>query len=296
LPVFYQKRFSDEEGVWLYDLETKVGKRLPPKAVLAIEDFNTIDAGQGPIDDVEKGLGRIDSEGATALRRIEEGFWPAFGEVRQALSMFMAFQVTRGPGFRDQMDDFAHEVGSLMMKVKASRPQGVKRDLRERLGRDPTENEMAAELKLLKNFGEKYRIRQTRDSHVHTMLGVQRSGEIAEILFRRTWTLEVSATLEFITSDSPLTLWSPDVGPFHGIGVATAEEVRFPLNSRQCLVMRHPWMPAPDVEDVSVQRVLEINARTLLHSRRFAVSKSEISDVPDRIPKKLGIEVLSGRV
>jgi len=118
----------------MHDLKQNDAKRLHPRAALAIENFNTIETEKGPSDAVERGLAEIDDEGATALRRVEQGSWPAFGEVRQALSMFIAFQLTRGPGFRAQMDHYAHEITSLMMKVQATRPASVRRKFRGAAG------------------------------------------------------------------------------------------------------------------------------------------------------------------
>ena len=280
LPVFYQRRFTDSQGLlWMHDLEQNEPKHLHPRAALAIENFNTIETDEGPSDAVERGLAEIDNEGATALRRIEQGFWPAFGAVRQALSMFIAFQLTRGPGFRMQMDHYAHDITSLMMKVQATRPSSVKRKLRERLGREPTEAEFDEEVKLLRTFGERFKVSNNRQGHVRTMVGVHESGQIASILFRRAWSLETSTSLDFITSDDPVTLWNKNPLPWEGVGVMTADEVRFPLGPGSCLVMHHPWMVVPDRRRVSSKRVVDLNAWTILNAHRFVLARRALTNL-----------------
>ena len=280
----------------MHDLEKGEARKLHPRAAFAIENFNTVETDTGPSDAVERGLADIDNDGATALRRVEQGFWPAFGEVRQALSMFIAFQLTRGPGFRAQMDHYAHEIASLMMKVQATRPAGVRRRLEERLGREPNATELDEELELLQNFGERFKISNSRQAHVRTMIGVHESGQIASLLFRRAWTLETSNSLAFITSDDPVSLWNRNPLPWEGVGVMTADEVRFPLGPRSCLVMHHPWLPVPHSRIVTAERVLEVNAWTILNSYRFVLSKHKLTSLSStkRERRTLQMEQISG--
>lgn len=296
LPVFYQRRFTGRDGlVWMSDLETRSGKRLPPKAALAVEDFNTVETEDGPSDAIERGLAEIDNAAATALRRIDEGFWPAFGEVRGALSMLMAFQLTRGPRFRDQMDHLSNQVAGLMMKAHAARPEGVRRRLVDELGREPTENEVGERIDMLENFDQRFRVSNTRQSHVTTMVDVRQSGEIAEILFRRAWSLEASDSLDFVTCDDPVTLWLAEPSFWDGVGVKTADEIRFPLSPRHCLVMHHPWVPVADWIDVDPARVLQVNASVIANAHRFVLSK-ETTAAPTAGPtrRRPEVEQLSG--
>jgi hypothetical protein len=279
LPVFYQSRFGDSQGlVWRFDLEERAGKRLHPTVSLVIGDFNTIQTDEGLSDDVEKGLAEIDGMAATALRRVDEGFWPVCGETRYAISLFMAFQLTRGPRFRAQMDHFAHEATSLMMKVQASRPDAVRNQLKKRNGKEPSDKEVRQEIEELKTFGDRFKVSQSRQSHVRTMLGVQESGQLASILFKRAWSLEISENLDFITSDDPVVLWKKNLRSWEGIGAATADEVRFPLSPRICLVMHHPWVPVPDEVEVGPRRVLSVNAWTILNANRYVVSKGTMTN------------------
>ncbi len=297
LPVFYQRRFTDPRGLlWMHDLEQNKAKHLHPRAALAIENFNTIETNAGASDAIERGLAEIDGEGATALRRIEQGFWPAFGEVREALSMFIAFQLTRGPGFRAQMDHYTHEITSLMMKVQATRPDSVRRKLHERLGREPTKEEFNEEVKLLRTFGERFKVSNNRQGHVRTMVGVHESGQIASILFRRAWSLESTTSLDFITSDDPVTLWNKNPLPWEGVGVMTADEVRFPLGTGSCLVMHHPWKVVPDRQTVPAERVLELNAWTILNSHRFVLARQALTNLnaAKREKRTLQMEQISG--
>ena|GEM_PF-5807044 len=151
-------------------------------------------------------------------------------------------------------------------------------------------------MKLLQNFGERFKVSNNRQAHVRTMIGVHESGQIASILFRRAWSLETSSSLDFITSDDPVTLWNRNPLPSEGVGVMTADEIRFPLGPRSCLVMHHPWLPVPDRRTVTPERVLEVNAWTILNSHRFVLAKHELANLSatKRERRTLQMEQISG--
>jgi hypothetical protein len=72
----------------------------------------------------------------------------------------------------------------------------------------------------------------------------------------------------FVTSDQPVTLWSkPRENSFYGTGIATADEVRFPLDPSHFLVLTPPGLAglraeigpewAPELNRLTIASALE---------------------------------------
>jgi hypothetical protein len=95
--------------------------------------------------------------------------------------------------------------------------------------------------------------------------------QLVPILLDRHWTLEVARKPRLLTSDHPLVIWrkpSPR-DQYEGVGIANAEEIRFPLDPGKQLVL----IPTegPPVRSIEPNRVMACNADLASACHRFIV-------------------------
>ncbi|MEM9464268.1 MAG: iron chelate uptake ABC transporter family permease subunit [Actinomycetota bacterium] len=93
----------------------------------------------------------------------------------------------------------------------------------------------------------------------------QSLGHIAPSLEARTWSLEASKEPSLITSDRPVTLWSPvrSEYQYQGVGIADAEEIWFPVDPSRMLVLRRG---GPErVRRIGPDRLIRVNEHIARH-------------------------------
>src|SRR5215469_13777349 len=77
LPVVYQRGFTDsvdDERLWLYDRKTQRLTRAHPRYICYEKELYTMDPDGRQDRQIEsQWLGRVDGEGATAIRMLKEG-------------------------------------------------------------------------------------------------------------------------------------------------------------------------------------------------------------------------------
>ena len=95
--------------------------------------------------------------------------------------------------------------------------------------------------------------------------------KVAGILLRMHWRLEIARKPRFITSDSPVVLWSPPSAKdlYQGYGLNSCEEVRFVLGpGHQIVLTRHP---GPNRVAVEPDRVRACNSDLAAACHKFIV-------------------------
>lgn len=107
----------------------------------------------------------------------------------------------------------------------------------------------------------------TQDWAVQMM--VESSHELVPRILALNWTVEIDRRRTFITSDMPVHVWRRPSGrdTFRGIGLAVADEVRFPLDPGKQLVLSKRQR-ASTIE-VAAHRVKHSNADLASACHRF---------------------------
>jgi Protein of unknown function (DUF4238) len=209
-------------------------------------------------DEVEKWLADIDGDAIKVMRSIvADGTPPATGSAeRQLLANYLAIQLTRTPDARER---FLFPFRVIGYAAGREIDADLVREYLETvyLGFAPGANEVDTALTLATVAARQSRSLSRAEVIGSTMTGIQR---IAEVIIRKHWCLEIAREPGFLTSDSPLPLWRKPTfqNQRSGIGVANAEEIRFPLGVAHQLVLTE--RPRDSVLRVEPDRVRRCNA------------------------------------
>lgn len=238
VPRFYLRGWADNRGrVLVVSRRDPSDRRLVRVEQAAVQtDFYTVEDASGERhDDVEEGLSRIEERAAEIIRRLRS--LSPFGHIldpesRQDLALFMALQKLRGRDFRHSYQAMADAT----MKIWAAHltPENIRAILEEE-GEEPTDDDVAEHLRSIQDF-EDYRVEPHPNESIRTMLTVGMN--MAQVLFAsKSWHVLKLPEPCLVTSDAPMTLWARQRPRWGGIGILTADEVRFPINPSTLLVM-----------------------------------------------------------
>ncbi|MFY0562457.1 DUF4238 domain-containing protein [Archangium lansingense] len=235
VPQMHLKRFADHKRrIVMVSRDQK--KRFPTdiKNACVQTDYYSVETDNGRSQEVEKHLSHIESEAATAIERMLSGKFPPSSEDRAAVSLFIGFQCLRGDEAREGYEQITDMLAKMML---ANTPkQAVIENFRKQKGRDPTEEELAAEKQFLSNLdGVVFKPHQ--NASIQSMLEL--APKIADSILQRRWLLVDHGEPCLLTSDTPVVHWSKPTGPGGrwGRGWVTADEIQMPLSPRHSLAM-----------------------------------------------------------
>lgn len=286
VPRSYLSRFADAGGA-LAMLDTTTGKWILTHASNAAvrNGFYTVDLiEEGPSDEVEKVLGRIESAMISALSRIDDGIWPPSEADRRALADFIGLQSVRGVDFRNAIqgtyDSVAQKLGDLATVTGA----GLRKQFVEEHGRLPTD----AEFEALKRARGKVEVRADVPRNYHVVEMLKAAGEQALVVYaKQAHLLNAPSGSPFLTSDIPLVLSSETDGPFGAISLRMADEACLPIDRHHCLLFNHP---ADERErgpertlDITSDRLDETNRRVIRQAQRFIYCHPDDKEIMDRL-------------
>ena len=231
---------------------------------------------------VEEALAGLEGAAAGTIQLIDKtGAPPDVGSSeRTTLAAFMALQFTRTPEQRGRVlfaKDLAAYAGDREINA------GLVAEYLERvhLGFQPRDSEVRAALDFARVA--------LQDSSVLTnetamRLMVQSAEQLIPILLDLHWTLEIARKPRLLTSDHPLVIWrkpSPR-DQFEGVGIANAEELRFPLDPAKQLVLTPT--EGPLIRPIEPSRVRACNADIASGCHRFIVGQpnwpKQLQEVP----------------
>lgn len=236
LPRFYLRRFGADDAV---RIRRRDGAHFVTGTAAVGHERTMYDHPRLPKGAVESGyLQHVDARAAQALSTIDDDGVPALGhEGRWDLAHYLAVQMSRTPERREQV------AWPIRLRAFAD-GRALTRDLvaeylREvHLGFEPQQGEVDGAYELASHLPG------TQDEYgqVFLRMVLVPPQEVVETLFSMSWVLEIARKPRFITSDSPIVLWrTPTVrDEFEGIGLANADEVRFPLDTGKQLVLKPP--------------------------------------------------------
>lgn len=107
VPESYLKRFAGEDGMLhLFDRRTKQFRREKPKQISVIKDYYTVEGEGGSKSyEIERNLAEgIENDIAPVFERLSNGDTLQTDDLAK-LHAFMAIQSTRGPAFRDAVEN-----------------------------------------------------------------------------------------------------------------------------------------------------------------------------------------------
>lgn len=218
---------------------------------------------------VELTLAKIERGAHSALAVIDQsGHPPPQGtEDRERLALFLGVQVTRTTGHREQVL-FPKRIEDWLGGRTLSRELMAEYLEHQHLSHPPNKREVEGAF-LFVSEHLKDTSALTPDFVMEMMLGS--AALIAERLLDLIWAIETDRRRGFITSDVPVIPWrKPSVRDrFEGLGVANAEEVRFPLDPGKQLVLSRRNRPQRIA--VEVHRVRRSNTDIAGACHRFIV-------------------------
>jgi hypothetical protein len=273
VPKFYLRHFADDRER-IAQVCRKSGKVVSVQMIsnaAAINHFYTAELPDGtPSADVEKLLGHFETEAAPVVAALARHSFPVSTEDRGKLAMYMAFQLTRGPEFRDFGQRVMTEVSRLILRVA---PPAHIRSVTEAQGKSITDEQIAA------MRAAPLEVIPHQNESIAAMCKVAPS--LADILFReKDWHVLVSDTPALLTSDAPVTLWRrpSERSRVEGVGVQTADEILFPISPRTALLLVPATGRQERVIPMDDALVARINTRVALRARRW------IFHTPDTTP------------
>jgi hypothetical protein len=186
---------------------------------------------------VEEALAGLEGAAAEAIQLIDRTEAPpdVGTPERTTLAAFMALQLTRTPEQRGRVF-FAMDLAAYAGARKLDRIVVAEYLERVHLGFRPRDAEVSAALDLAQVV-LRDPVLLTSEFAIRLML--ESVDQLAPVLLDRHWTLEIARKPRLLTSDHPLVIWrtpSPR-DRYEGVGIANAEQVRFPLDPGKQLVL-----------------------------------------------------------
>jgi hypothetical protein len=275
IPVFYLTRFAVGGKICVRWRDGKIIDVSPRNVAVEIGFYDIPDGEGGTSDVVETWLlgSAVEGPAAAAMKEIDKyGHPPPIGSAdRWALAVFLALQITRTTAHRDE-SMFQERV------LHWARGREITRDLvaeyleHEHLGFRPRDPEVEAAFIYVSEAAKEPSV-LTPDWSVMVM--IDNAGYMVPLLLDLNWTIEVDPKREYLTSDKPVVLWRKPTmrDNYEGLGVATSEEIRFPLDPGKQLVMSR--RKRPDVLEVAGHRVRRSNRDLTDSCHRFIIGNPD---------------------
>lgn len=242
-------------------------------------EHELLDADEVPPLFAEVILGKIEGMAVQQVDQlVADGSDRLAVEGRSAMSLFVASQLTRGRYFRARTQQMTND--GMRLLWAGTGPE----DVREHLGPEASEEEIAANLDALRSLADGELIVEEPEARV-----IWRSLEMAlmmsEVLLARPWGVWETLT-ELTTTDEPVVpLGGRLVARGQVAGAGVAHVIIFPLDPRHLLVMPNPstWQCALDgVLDWT--QTAEINMELLAHAHRWRFSTPQLAHLPSLPP------------
>lgn len=216
----------------------------------------SISTESGLDDVVEVELSKFETPLRDHLKRLRDERTPRKGSADRAeIAQLLALQLVRTPEHFDHWL-FPLKAANFTLERPISR-DGMRRFLRdEYLGKDPHESELEGALVFANHSLSQ---RDPTKQEILESLFRTALEELAPRMADMAWSVEHCPRAVLATTDRPVAVWRRDPRSIHrmGTGLASADEVRFPLGPHDLLVLR-PKFPEQRVV-VEPSRVTVVN-------------------------------------
>jgi hypothetical protein len=280
-------RFAQDGLVQLVSREDlKRTHKCSVNDALKIKHFYTVELDDGSRSTAMENpaLSTLDGEASAAIRQlIDEGQFPPPPRARAVLSQFLAMQLLRGEGARATLAQFHAEVAELDIELglelarqatMENRPpqdpsvrqllRTVHSDFVEEHQREPTPEEVRAELRDLKRFDGRWDTTNPAAMHITTLF--PSAEQVASFLERRVWVLLTFAEPCLLTGDEPVAMiGNPPTALGRPLGVGNAAEVVFATDPRHALVLVRPDKADRDRSSEGTQAMARIINRAVAY-------------------------------
>lgn len=282
VPRFYLDRFSSGRGqVTVYDRQREIDSHITStKNAAVISGLYTLidDDGNGDLS-AEKLLSKLEGDAKRVMESIDVDHWSDItpeDHDYQTLCLYIATQFVRTPEHRFQK----RVLYDLNLKAALEMPyrrygiNGVARFLEDMQGAPPTVQEVSAAIGVIERIED---FRFIMNDNLLVLDTFEESAGVAAMLHGRQWTLLRADEDLFLTTDRPVVPWRKrtKANRHRGVGPANAEEVYFPLDPRQMLVISDgsslPWT----VATVMRERADQINQRVAHWATRWIYHRPE---------------------
>lgn len=242
--------------------------------------YDLPDPAGGVSSRVEEALAEVDGAAVEAMATIDRtGIAPAEGsDARFVLAVFLGLELTRTTQHRKQV----------MFPQRVAAWAG---------GREISERLVAEYLEQV-HLGFPPRRREAEGAHAYITEMLKGGTDLAEVavemilkmveayvprLLAMHWTLELAPQAQFITSDTPVVVWRKPsrMDEFQGVGIDSADELRFPLDPGKQLVLSKRQRTR--VLRVQPHRVRRSNADMAAGCHRFIVGRPDQQHLLDAI-------------
>lgn len=234
LPQVYLRSWTDEKNRVAARRRAGSTFLASTKNVAQESDLYTVETAEGPSDQLERELSKVESHLPDFLRDLRQRKIPRSGtSSRQVYSRLLALQFIRTPD-RVEVHLLPQEAldlssGQLPVTAKVVRPL-----LEERWGHSLTEDELGGALDFI-NLCLSEPMRNTYTEFLQIQFATLT--KVARVLESLRWSVEISKGRRFVVSDQPLAIWRRRPDPYSG-GLEEADEVRFPVGPNHLLVLR----------------------------------------------------------
>lgn len=257
IPRCYLKQFVDphtpsnqEPYVWIFERESKRGRKKAPKNILAETDFYTIKLKSGGKDySIEKTLSQIEGEYASVFEKKIKAKLPLNDYEHIIVCVFVAAMLQRTLAQKENIEGFIDQMIEMTEEMEKANNLPPERSL---------------ELKQEKE-------------NAHKISLVQMIPRITEILLKMNLAFMCSNKQgAFITSDSPCFLFNPDLQwqRFYGPGLGQKHvEVRMPLSPE--ISIDFSWINnLRGYLNIDTDLVHELNRMVFGYSHQYFIANS----------------------
>lgn len=247
LPQFYLRSFTDERGqVRIIDRATGHEFTTGTTNVFVERDYYTVSSVDAEDDPqlIEGLYAQIEGVAAPVFERLRAGDFPLGAPERSEFASFMALQVSRGRMFRRWMEELTNQTGRMMLRMAAEAPPDYWEAKHAEWEANPERPEppppLTDQQREMLREGTSFEIKPSREHVIEMSFAALE--EMTFVLMAMTWRLLVFDEHCLFSSEHPLSYWrepSP-MDRTHGIGPATADEVRLPISPTRALVLTPP--------------------------------------------------------
>jgi Protein of unknown function (DUF4238) len=287
VPVFYQKHFTDNEGLlWVYDRRLSTYKRLHPLVVCCEKDFYTIFSKNG------RHLRLIETQFTAPLDTAADKALKELSSRRhldsvalQEIALFVGLQRARVPAFRRAVSALVKATLEEFLRIgftdvgrAAQLIANYEKGTGLTLGQKPEALVDVARSGAIT-------VEATETAFLEQMVGQVQT--ISELASRFRWRiLEAPRTTGFITCDDPLVTVPSSICSEGDVGMAIpGSKTYFPLARRLCLELR-PTNHSVGFRQIGANATRQINKNIAANSDRFIIGPNQVQ--LEHVVKKSG--------
>lgn len=193
----------------------------------------------------------------------------------------MAFQILRSPESRDSYESMVDFTTKLML-------QGITEEQAVARAADAGDTNPSNGARTIMDIASRpddFKIVPHQNEHIEIMLNV--AGQLFPALSEKSWALGATrAGRMLITSDHPVCLYTKpeNQNPLLGVGLTTADEIYFPLDRRNVLILAKPGLIDERALKLDDENVLFVNHLVAESSYRFVYQHPEDPSVEALVP------------